>query len=214
MFKKGHGLDKHGGMMRNNRSLGRYSLLFGSILLFVTTLSLSGSSVGSSEEPKPPTPVKHVDLGKYVGLWYEIGKIPNRFQRKCVGNTTAFYSLREDGRIDVLNRCSIKDGGAIEAKGIAKVVDEETNARLKVSFVRFLGFSLFWGDYWILGLDEDYKYAIVGSPGRKYGWILSRQTSLTPDELDQVFSVLREQGYDPDDFEMTTHPSQSGIEER
>jgi len=166
--------------------------------------------MGSSEESKYPTPIEYVDLEKYVGLWYEIAKIPNRFQRKCVGNTTAFYSLREDGRIDVVNRCFDKNRKPIEAKGIAKVVNKKSNARLQVSFVRLFCFSLFWGDYWILGLDEDYTYAIVGTPNRKYGWILCRRSSLSEKELDQIFSLLREQGYDPDDFELTIHSSPLG----
>jgi len=188
-----------------DRLFFRHSLFIGTIFLSVIIFQSSSILMGSSEESKKPTHIEYVNLEKYAGLWYEIAKIPNRFQRKCSGNTTAFYSLREDGRIDVVNRCFTKDGKSIEAKGIAKVVDNKSNARLKVSFVRILWFSFFWGDYWILALDENYTYAIVGTPNRKYGWILSRQSYLSTNELDQIFSLLREKGYDPDDFEMTTH---------
>ncbi len=160
-------------------------------------------SVTEAQDKKLLKTVDKVDLDRYTGLWYEIAKIPNRFQRKCDRGTTAQYALRDDGKIDVLNRCIKKDGNVIEAKGIARVVDTKSNAKLKVSFVRILGISLFWGDYWIIGLGEDYDYAIVGTPTRKYGWILSRTQSLSQEKLEEIFNFLREQGYNPDDFEMT-----------
>jgi apolipoprotein D and lipocalin family protein len=147
--------------------------------------------------------VGFVDLGRYAGLWYEIARIPNRFQRKCLCCTNARYSLRDDGRIDVVNRCIDKKGNPIEARGIARVTDTQSNARLKVSFVRILGISLFWGDYWIIGLGENYEYAIVGNPTRTYGWILSREPGLSPGKVEQAFSQLRDRGYDPADFEIT-----------
>lgn len=147
--------------------------------------------------------VPDIHLDRYTGLWYEIAKIPNRFQRKCASGTTAQYALRTDGRIEVINRCIQKDGKVSEVRGIARVVDSESNAKLKVSFVKLFGVSLFWGDYWIIGLGEDYDFAIVGTPGRKYGWILSRTPALSQEKLENIFSLLWEQGYNPDDFEMT-----------
>ena len=126
-----------------------------------------------AEPPAPPSTVTSVDLSRYAGKWYEIARIPNRFQQDCVGNVTATYKTREDGRIDVLNACEQKDGETKSADGIAKIVDPSTNAKLKVSFVSFFGYRPFWGDYWILGLGRDYEYAVVGSPDRKYGWILA-----------------------------------------
>ena len=152
-----------------------------------------------------PVPVNSVDLGRYAGLWYEIAKIPNRFQRKCASGTTAQYTLRNDGRIDVINRCFKKNGKVIEAKGIARIVDPKTNAKLKVSFVRIFGINLFWGDYWIIGLEKEYRYALIGGPNHKYGWILSRQPKLSTEELDTIFAILSKQGYDPEKFEMTVH---------
>ena len=91
--------------------------------------------------------VKRVELKRYAGKWYEISKIPNRFQRQCAGNTTAQYTIRDDGRIDVINRCQKENGDFDQAIGIAKAVDPVTNAKLKVSFVRFLWRWWFWGDY-------------------------------------------------------------------
>jgi apolipoprotein D and lipocalin family protein len=144
--------------------------------------------------------VDSVDLSRYVGTWYEIAKIPNSFQSKCARNTTATYTLRSDGDIDVLNRCEESDGSENVAKGIAKVVDRKTNAKLEVSFVRILGIQLFWGDYWIIGLDSNYRYAVVGTPSRKYGWILSRTPTFSPDDMKVVRDVLRREGYDPGSF--------------
>jgi apolipoprotein D and lipocalin family protein len=158
----------------------------------------------SRADSVPPTTVATVDLQRYVGRWYEIAKIPNRFQKQCTRGTTAEYTLRADGRIEVLNRCTTADGQTDEAKGVAKVVDRDSNSKLKVSFVRFLGVQLFWGDYWIIGLGADYEYAIVGSPDRKYAWLLSRTPHLTSDVLEAAFGTLHAQGYDPSRFEMTT----------
>lgn len=159
---------------------------------------------GSYADPVVPATVATVDLQRYLGRWCEIAKIPNRFQKQCASGTTAEYTLRADSTIEVRNRCAREDGRRAEAKGIAKVVDRASNAKLKVSFVRFLGLQLFWGDYWILGLGADYEYAIVGTPDRKYGWILSRTPRMTPDRLDAAFATLRSRGYDPARFEMTT----------
>ena len=100
-----------------------------------------------------------------------------------------------------------KDGSFTEANGIAKVVDTQTNAKLKVSFVRFLGLSLFWGDYWIIGLDEEYRYAIVGEPSRKYGSVSSRTPDFSPEQWEEAIQVLRDQGYDPETFVKTRQDS-------
>ncbi|MEJ2615767.1 MAG: lipocalin family protein [Ignavibacteriaceae bacterium] len=150
-----------------------------------------------------PVTVDSVDLTKYAGLWYEIAKIPNSFQKSCARNTTATYKLRDDGKIDVINKCIEKNGDINEAKGIAEVADIATNAKLEVSFVRILGIQLFWGDYWIIGLDKDYKYAVVGTPTRKYGWILSRTPGLSTRDMNTIYNLLRAQGYNPKDFVMT-----------
>ncbi|MCW8960410.1 MAG: lipocalin family protein [Ignavibacteriaceae bacterium] len=156
------------------------------------------------ELPKLQT-VNQVDLNKYIGLWYEIAKIPNSFQDQCAYGTTAEYKLLEDGNIQVINKCFKEDGEADVADGLAKVVDKKTNSKLEVSFFSILGFRPFWGDYWIIGLDDNYQWAVVGSPNRKYGWILSRTSTLPDDTLQKIFAILEDQLYNPDDFEMTNH---------
>jgi apolipoprotein D and lipocalin family protein len=125
--------------------------------------------------------VPHVELEKYLGKWYEIAHLPAKFQEGC-DETTATYTLSKDGSISVLNQ-SIKNGKMKQAKGKAKVVDENSNAKLKVTF-----FWPFYGDYWILKLGDNYDYSIVGTPNRKYLWILSR----TPQIDDKLYSKLTE----------------------
>ncbi len=172
------------------------------LFLIIFILSVSIMKAQTSNKIGEPVTVDSVDLSRYVGKWYEIAKIPNSFQKKCASNTTATYVFRKDGNIDVINRCIEKNGSISEAKGIARIVNKKTNAKLEVSFVRIFGISLFWGDYWIIGLDKNYNYAVVGTPTRKYGWILSRTSVLSKNDLDQAFTILRNQGYNTNDFEM------------
>ena len=154
-------------------------------------------------QQNPPTTVKYVDLKKYVGLWYEVAKIPNSFQDQCVKNTTAKYTLTKDGEIYVTNSCIDEDGEIDAADGVVRVVDKKTNAKLEVSFVSFFGWRPFWGDYWIIGLDENYQWAIVGTPNRKYGWVLSRIPKLDNPTIEKIFSIIKEQGYDPKKFKFS-----------
>jgi apolipoprotein D and lipocalin family protein len=156
-----------------------------------------------------PTVVPFVDLNRYAGQWYEIAKIPNPFQKKCVMNTTAEYTLLNDGKISVVNRCIKENGKTITARGIAKTADTATSAKLKVSFVSLFGLRLFWGDYWIIGLDQDYRWAIVGDSGRKYGWILSRTPELPENVRNRINDILAGQGYNPADFVNTVQKYQS-----
>lgn len=170
----------------------------------ITLLAAALYSVpAGAQQAEPLTTVQQVDLSRYTGLWYEIARMPNRFQKKCARGTTAEYVLREDGRIDVLNSCITKEGKTTRAKGLARVVDATTNAKLQVSFVSLLGLRLFWGDYWIIGLGDDYEYAVIGHPERKYGWILSRTPQLEPAVLDAIHILLREKGYNPEEFVRT-----------
>jgi len=162
-------------------------------------------SINIFSQQKPPETVKYVDLNKYVGLWYEIAKIPNSFQDHCVKGTTAKYVLNEDGEIEVINSCIDEDGEIDDAEGVARIVDKKSNAKLEVSFVSFLGWRPFWGDYWIIGIDEDYQWAIVGTPNRKYGWVLSRTPQLNKETMSEIFQILIDQGYNPKDFEMSKH---------
>jgi apolipoprotein D and lipocalin family protein len=155
--------------------------------------------------------VDAVDLDRYLGDWFEIARFPNRFQRSCTGDVRATYSRRSDGRIDVVNRCRATDGRIIEAQGVARVVDVRTSAKLKVRFapavLSFLPFV--WGDYWIVGLADDYSWAVVGSPDRAYLWILARTSTLETARLDAARAAARANGFDTDRLAMTRHTSTS-----
>jgi apolipoprotein D and lipocalin family protein len=155
-------------------------------------LALPALAIGLQAEPAPLTVVPAVDLNRYAGTWYEIARLPNRFQRDCAGNTTATYTLRPDGKIGVLNRCRTADGKTKSAKGTARVADPKgPNTKLKVTF-----FWPFSGDYWIIGLDPDYRWALIGEPKRQYLWILSRDKRLPPDTLASLEAMAREKGFD------------------
>ena len=176
-------------------------------MILATTLAALPVSTAARASTEPTQPaveaVKYVDLGRYVGKWYEVARIPNRFQKQCARGTSAEYSMNEDGRISVVNRCFKEDGSRDEAKGVAKVVDAATHAKLKVSFVSFLGWRPFWGDYWVIGLDEDYRWAVVGTPDRKFGWILARSPTLSTETLDRVFEVVEANGYAREAFKLS-----------
>lgn len=156
-------------------------------LLFMTACLSPGREAHSPLEVVPA-----VNLGRYAGEWYEIARFPHRFQEGCVGSR-ATYSLRDDGRITVLNQCYERSftGKLRTAKGTARVADEKTNAKLRVSF-----FWPFSGDYWIIELGRDYEYAVVGHPNRTYLWILSRTKKMDETLYHDILSRLTAQGYD------------------
>jgi apolipoprotein D and lipocalin family protein len=167
----------------------------------ILTLACLMPPMLSAQSPEEPRPLPSVDLERYAGTWYEIARIPNRFQDDCAGAATATYGLRDDGRIDVVNRCLDEDGKVDEIEGIARL-DKKGGARLEVSFFSIFGWRPLWADYWILDLGEDYETSVVGEGSRKYGWILSRTPSISDERLAELFDVLREQGYDPEAFDL------------
>jgi apolipoprotein D and lipocalin family protein len=142
--------------------------------------------IGNSSVPQP---AKSVDLEKYLGRWFEIARYEQRFQKGCTG-VTADYSLRQDGSINVVNRCRKRGGHVDEARGRAKVVDRATNAKLKVSF-----FGPFYGHYWVLDHADDYSWSIVGEPSGRYLWILARSPRLPENEVSQLFARAQALGY-------------------
>ena len=148
-----------------------------------------------------PAVVESVDVERYMGAWYAVASIPTTFESACVQGTTAEYRLLADGRIEVTNTCVRADGSTFSAVGRAWVPDPSQPAKLKVSFVRLLGRWFFPGDYWILDLAPDYRYAVVGHPMRKYGWILSRSPTLPEETLQRIFERLEAKRYDRNDFQ-------------
>lgn len=165
-------------------------------------LSCAGPSTTERKGLAELRTVPSVDLQRYMGTWYEIASYPQPFQKGCTA-TTATYSLRPDGEVDVLNRCrkGSPEGELKEARGRARLVDKATNAKLEVSF-----FRPFWGEYWVIDLAPDYSYAVVGHPGRDYLWILARTPSLPRATLEGIQARLTEQGYDLSRLQWTVQP--------
>ena len=169
------------------------------LCVLVLLIFFSRSAHAQNERGTPLRTVPSVDLARYAGLWYEIARLPNRFQSDCTGNVTATYAIQEDGSIKVINRCLKIDGDTTSAEGVARRNDDDTsNAKLKVRFApAILSFLPFvWGDYWVIGLAPDYSYAVIGEPTREYLWVLSRSPEMPEDLLNAVLERVKEQGYD------------------
>jgi apolipoprotein D and lipocalin family protein len=142
--------------------------------------------------------VPTVDLTRYAGTWYEIARLPNRFQEKCAGEVVASYALRPDGRITVTNRCRTTGGETTEATGVARRVDGKPPSVLEVRFApAFLSFlPAVWGDYQIIALGADYDHAVVGTPDRAYLWVLSRTPQMDPALYRRLLDEAKRQGFD------------------
>ena len=146
-----------------------------------------------------PEVVDYVDLERYAGKWYEIASIPNMFQRNCFG-TIARYEMREDGTMEVINSCR---KGSLEEEpssttGVARVKDETSNAKLRVSFFWPLSVS-----YWIIDLDPNYKWAVVGTPSRNYLWVISREPAMDEKLYQQILARAAAQGFDVSELQRT-----------
>lgn len=152
-------------------------------------------------------PVARVDLVRYSGNWFEIARLPNRFQTQCVANVSAEYVQRDDGQIDVINRCLKADGSSDAATGRAQIVDATSNAKLKVRFapIWLSWLPSVWGDYWVLDLAPDYSYAAVGEANHKYLWILARKRTMTDAQYQEIVQRLAKQGYDTSALVKTRH---------
>jgi apolipoprotein D and lipocalin family protein len=152
--------------------------------------TLSGCNTADrASAPALPT-VASVDVQRYLGTWVQQALIPNRFQAQCASDTRATYARDGDG-LSVLNQCRRTDGQLEEAKGVAKIVEGSNNAKLRVSF-----FRPFYGDYWVLALEPNYQWVLVGEQSREYGWILSRQAKLDDATLNQILDRAVALGYD------------------
>jgi apolipoprotein D and lipocalin family protein len=178
-----------------NRPRQRVALRWAAAIALVAAMTLQPAAARVQTLP-PVRPVPFVDLERYAGDWFEIARFPNRFQRQCVGDVTATYARRPDGRVDVVNRCRTAEGET-EARGVARIVDERTFSKLKVRFApAWLSWLPVWGDYWIIALAPDYSWAVVGDPGRDYLWILARAPHLDDDSIAVARAAARDNGFD------------------
>ncbi len=166
--------------------------------ILLMALLLSGCAAFTPTQPAPglPETVPAVDLSRYLGTWYEAARLPVAFQDgprlRCV-DVTAVYSPRPDGAVDVVNTCrNAEAGGAIRsASAVASVVPGSGNARLRVAF-----FWPFHGDYWVIGLDPEYRWAVVGAPSRRVLWVLSRTTAMAEADYARAVDIARRQGFE------------------
>lgn len=155
-------------------------------ILFAIMFSLS------TRAQKEPSVVSSVDLKRYMGTWYEIARLPNFFERK-LKCASATYTLREDGKITVLNKGNYitNPEKTTSAEGVAWIPDINSPGKLKVQF-----FWPFSGDYWIMELDKDYRYVLVGDPSRKYLWILNREKEMAESTFNTLLQKAIDNGYD------------------
>jgi apolipoprotein D and lipocalin family protein len=148
--------------------------------------------------------VDSLDLERYAGRWFEIASFPQAFQRGCVA-TTASYTPLQDGTLRVVNECrdATLDGPLRRAEGRAWRADPENDAaKLKVQF-----FWPFRGDYWVIDLDPEYRWAVVGHPSRRYLWILSRSPTLAPDVYAKILARIEAHGYELTPLRRTLQPT-------
>lgn len=178
------------------------------ILLFCALLA-SACASGPSGRPKDApalVPVANLDTQRYLGTWYEIARYPNSFQKNCEG-VTAEYSLRKDGRIDVVNTCrtGTRSGNPRSAEGVARIIDGSNGARLAVNFAP-IPLPAGEGNYWVLYLDPEYTYAVIGEPSGRYLWYLSRTPRISSEVRDQLDAAARAQAYDLSMLKETDQP--------
>ena len=183
-----------------NIHIKNMSVIYSFILFLVFFFASGCASVPKKASPELKV-VSYVDIERYMGKWYEIALYPNWFEKGCF-RSTAFYEQLKDGQIKVTNQCRMngRDGELNEAIGIATIPNRKTNAKLRVQF-----FWPFKGDYWIIGLDRDYQYAIVSEPNRQYLWILSRSPKMDIQKLETLKERIRENGFDLTYLQKTLH---------
>ena len=178
---------------------------------FVLVVLLTGACSGRGLEPAPPA-VAEVELPAYLGTWYAVARIPNRFERDCL-QSEARYTLMESGVLKVENSCPTGSGRTKRVEGRAWVVEPSSKAKLRVGFFSVFGWypGFTRGDYWVLALGPRndaglYTWALVGEPSRRYGWVLARTRSLPPEVFAEVWSAARRAGYEPSVFESLAPP--------
>lgn len=141
-------------------------------------------------------PVPQLDLQRYSGQWHEIAHLPMFFQRKCKDNITATYTQKADGTVEVRNACRTKDGDNDVSVGAARTVPGQPGAlevRFAPSWMAWV--PMVWADYWVIDLDPDYQWAVVGGPKQKYMWVLSRKPTMDTELFNSIKARASARGY-------------------
>jgi len=183
------------------------------VATIVLANALSGAALGQSGQseksgksgPLELTTVERVDIPRYIGKWHEIALLPNRFQAQCVADTTATYAIKDNGNIEVTNRCKLADGKYEIALGEAKLAKPDNTTKLKVRFAPWYLSWLpqVWGNYWVIKLEPNYQYAVVSEPDRKMLWILSRTPTMNADTFASIKTELTAKGFDMTKLQLT-----------
>ena len=156
-------------------------------------------------QPGPLMTIAKLDVPRYMGTWYEIAKYPNWFQKKCVANTRAQYSLLPNGTVQVVNRCRKENGEFDQAIGEARQIGAATSPKLQVRFApAWLSWlPQVWGNYWVIDLNETYQLVAVSEPTREYLWVLSRTPEVSAEAYDALLMRLKAQGLSLERLERT-----------
>ncbi|RTZ40946.1 lipocalin [Candidimonas sp. SYP-B2681] len=170
------------------------------IVGLVALWTLAGCAAPRSASKADLATQQNVDLSRYAGVWYEQARLPNRFQADCAGEVKAEYTLQENDRINVVNQCVKEDGSREEAKAegrLSRRFAPPDTARLEVRFApSWLSWiPAVWGDYWIIRLEGDYEYSLVGTPDRKYLWVLSRAKNADETTVNRLLDYAGTQGF-------------------
>jgi apolipoprotein D and lipocalin family protein len=191
------------------------------VALAFTGLAVCASVVAPAAQAAPLPAlqaVPSVDLTRYQGRWYQIALYPNTFQKQCVSSTMADYQLTSTGQVTVTNACKTSDGSTSSVVGLARlkqarllgvpVATATTTSKLEVRFApSWLSWVPgVWAPYWVIQLADDYRYAVVGDPSRKYLWILSRTPVLAAQDRAIINGLLQQQGYDPTKLQEEPQP--------
>lgn len=170
--------------------------LINKVLVMSFVAFLTGCATTSTELPTQ----SQVDLKRYSGTWHEQARLPNRFQKDCAGDVSAEYVLNTDNTLMVTNRCRVEEGATKIATGegrMARHGETRDPARLEVRFApKWTSWlPMVWGDYWIIRVDDDYRYSLVGTPDRQYLWVLSREKIANQATVDELLDYARTLGF-------------------
>lgn len=182
--------------------LGFTALCFAAALVFLAGAGAAHAQASTQSSTQTPqatlATIPALDVPRYMGTWHEIAKYPNRFQKQCVRNTRAEYTLLENGRVQVVNRCQLANGETDEAVGQARQLGGADSPKLEVRFApAWLSWlPMVWGNYWVIDLDPAYQLVAVSEPSREYLWILSRSPQVDTKTYQALLERLKAKGFD------------------
>jgi apolipoprotein D and lipocalin family protein len=183
----------HGSWAQITQSVLRYA---GPHLMTAISALIAGVVAKRTKKPLVTAPL--VDLSRYSGTWYEIARMPEKFEKDCASDVTATYQPTIDGGLRIVNRCRRRDGSVRRAIGRAEVADADTNARLRVTFAPQLldPLPFVWSDYCIIDVAADYTSAVVGTPDREHLWLLAREPTVSEEVRSAFIAKALGQGFD------------------